>query len=268
MTHRRYLIAFILAASWLGVAPSRLHADPPDGPSWKPVPALSDEFSGTQLDPEKWHNHNPQWVGRPPVYFHPDCVAVRDGMLRLTALNHQDSAARNPPRRFTHLSGFVKGKTPIRYGYFELKAKLMDSTLVSGFWLYQHTDAEWTEIDIFEVPAGVPGRRDKLHTNVHVFHSPAFREAGRGHYQDSRPWRAPSDLADDFHVYGLEWTADRIRWFVDGKVIRTRKNEYWHQPLHLNINNESNDWFDARPDDKRLPATYEIDYVRTWTIEE
>ena len=25
----------------------------------------------------------------------------------------------------------------------------------------------------------------------------------------------------EYHVYGVEWTADKLRWYVDGKVYRT-----------------------------------------------
>ena len=47
-------------------------------------------------------------------------------------------------------------------------------------------------------------------------------------------------------------------------MLRESPNEHHYQALHLNFNVESNPCFKAAPDDTRLPAVYEIDWVRTW----
>ena len=39
----------------------------PKGAHWKPIPELSDEFNGDELDHSKWFDHNPWW--RLPVIF-------------------------------------------------------------------------------------------------------------------------------------------------------------------------------------------------------
>ena len=31
-------------------------------------------------------------------------------------------------------------------------------------------------------------------------------------------WVAPGQLVDDYHVYGLDWTHDEIKYYVDGVV--------------------------------------------------
>lgn len=79
-----------------------------------------------------------------------------------------------------------------------------------------------------------------------------------------RRWEAPFDLTDDHHVYGLEWNEDLIRWYVDGEPVREMENTRWHQPLYLNLDAETQpDWF-GLPDNAELPATFSIDYVRSW----
>ncbi len=30
---------------------------------WEPIPELTDKFEGGKLDPTKWHDHNPGWMG-------------------------------------------------------------------------------------------------------------------------------------------------------------------------------------------------------------
>ncbi|MDX9867236.1 MAG: hypothetical protein RBT78_04870 [Kiritimatiellia bacterium] len=57
----------------------------PMGTGWAFVPEFSDEFNGAQLDAAKWWDFNPSWHGRKPGYFSRENVAVRDGLLRLTA---------------------------------------------------------------------------------------------------------------------------------------------------------------------------------------
>jgi beta-glucanase (GH16 family) len=208
-----------------------LHAAPPGNSNdWTVVAGLTDEFDGLTLDGDKWHNHDPLWRGKTPVLFDPRCVTVSNGFARVAAWQKTDEPL---PEGYTHRGGMLKAKTAIRYGYFEIRAKLADTTLNSCFWLYQNTPEEWTEIDVFEAPAGVAGSQRKFYTNVHLFHSPTYKGTPKDHITDSVLWEAPFDLAADYHTYGLEWNADVIRWYVDGKLIREKKNAHWHQPLHV-----------------------------------
>ena len=257
---------WVVALVLCGTVLTRADGPPAEG-KWKPVSELTDEFAGTTLDATTWYAHDPVWKGREPVFFDPACVRVQDGMLKLTACRPDVKATTNLPSGYTHVSGFVKSRKPVLYGYFEIKAKLMDSSLVSCFWFYNHTPEEWTEIDVFEAPTGVPARRRQFNMNLHLFHSPTHKGTAKDHLTSPKVWTAPSDLAADFHVYGLEWSKDQLRWYVDGQVVRTEPNEHWHQPLFLCLNTEANAHFDALPDDSRLPAAYEIDYVRAWAEE-
>ena len=77
-------------------------------------------------------------------------------------------------------------------------------------------------------------------------------------------WTAPWRLADDYHVYGLEWNADEIKYFVDGVVVRTVENTHWHQPLFLIFDSETMPKWFGMPDDDDLPSTYSVEYVRAW----
>jgi len=74
-------------------------------------------------------------------------------------------------------------------------------------------------------------------------------------------------MADDYHVYALEWNKDVIKWWVDGKVVHEVKNTHWHQPLHMNFDSETfQDWF-GLPDKADLPSTFSIEYIRSWRSE-
>jgi beta-glucanase (GH16 family) len=238
------------------------YADPPTPEQWAPVPALTDEFNGESLDSTKWHDRNPGWQGRQPGFFSPQNVSVKDGMLQLTA--KAENLPNLPDGYHTFTTAAVKSKTLIKYGYLEIRCKPMNSRASSAFWLYHNTPEIWTEIDVFEICGLDPNHERKYHTNAHVFHSPTYKGTPDEHLSDAAVWEAPYRLADEFHIYALEWNEKELIWYVDGKVIRTKKNEYWHQPLHVNFDSETMPKWFGLPLKENLPSTFCIDYIRTW----
>ena len=46
--------------------------------------------------------------------------------------------------------------------------------------------------------------------------------------------------------------------------MRRVRNTHWHQPLYLIFDSETMpDWF-GMPQDKDLPSTFRVEYVRAW----
>jgi beta-glucanase (GH16 family) len=227
---------------------------------WVKYAPMSDEFEGTTLDPSKWWPTNPSWRGRQPARFDANNVKVADGKLHLTMRKEESSETWKARGYHTYTSAAVQSKTTVRYGYFEVKAKPMKSHGSSSFWFYHGTPDWWTEIDVFEIGGGAPGFERKDNMNVHVFRTPTEKE----HWSAHGEWSAPSNLADDYHVYGLEWGKDKIQWYFDGVLIRWVENTHWHQPLTLNLDSETMpNWF-GLPNDADLPSTFRIEYVRAW----
>jgi len=77
---------------------------------------------------------------------------------------------------------------------------------------------------------------------------------------------SPWNLADDFHVYGFEWDPRWLQYFVDGVLVRKVENLCWHYPLSLIFDSEAMPTWFGMPQDKDLPSTYSVDYVRAWTM--
>ncbi len=137
----------------------------------------------------------------------------------------------------------------------------MDSAGSSSFWFQQDAVQEWgTEIDVFEIGGKAKGFEHKVNMNLHVFRTPEQRK----HWSVGGVWVAPFRLADDFHVYGLEWNKDDIKYYVDGVLVRSVENTHWHQPLFLIFDSETMPKWFGMPDDADLPSTFQIDYVRAW----
>lgn len=240
--------------------------EPPKGGAWEVFAPMTDEFDGDSLDLHKWYDHNPTWSGRPPTLFHPDCVTVSNGLLHISALDTEASSKLKLPSGFTHVAGFVRSKRRARFGYFEMRAKLMNSSQVSCFWLTNAGREEWSEIDIVEVPAGLEKFASILQPNVHYFRGPHYNGTVDEHITDQSHHDVGLNMADDFHLYGVEWSPTFIRWYFDGTLLREISNSDYFQPLEMNLNVEANQWFGALPDDATLPASYQIDYVHTWRL--
>lgn len=254
-------LVWIVGLALLAVLGGCATAEPPRPPltgDWVAIPELTDEFDGHALDAAKWDDHNPGWLGRQPGYFSPQNVAVHDGQLHLTA--RAEELPNLPAGYHTFTTAAVKSKALVKYGYFEIRCRPMKSKASSAFWFYNSTKEIWIEIDVFEIcGVGEQWKRD-FYMTLHVFHTPTESK----HWSKGTKWTAPFDLADDFHVYALDWNEKKLRFFIDGQLVHEADNTHWHQPLHMNFDSETMpEWF-GLPDKKDLPSTFSIDYIRSW----
>ena len=249
----------------LGARPERVTtayplSDQDNEGNWIKYEPLSDEFAGSELDSNKWWPRNPKWLGRQPAYFYPGNVTVTDGKLHLAMRKQEVPEMPRDKGYHTYTSAAVQSKTLVKYGYFEIKCRPMKSHGSSSFWFYNNEPKLWTEIDVFEIGGGAPGFEKKYNMNVHVFKTPIEKE----HWSRHGAWVAPSNLADDFHTYALEWDREELKWYFDGVLVRRIENTHWRQPLTLNFDSETMpNWF-GLPKDGDLPSTYSIEYVRAW----
>ncbi len=236
-------------------------SDQQNSQEWIKQNQFSDEFEGEELDEKKWWKKNPDWLGRPPAFFSAENVAVSDGQLQLTF--RRDT----PPEELiekgfrNYSSASVVNREWVKYGYFEIFAKPMRSAASSSFYLSTGMGKETaTEIDVFELGGNALWRKRFYQTNVHVFHTPTNKTPWRR----ERRWIAPWDLADDFHVYGLDWNEQEIVYYVDGVPVRRLGNTHWHHAMKLVIDTESMFGWLGTPVEADLPSTYKVKYVRCW----
>ena len=227
---------------------------------WCRYEAMSDEFADGKLDGGKWWPNNPTWLGRQPGYFYDKNVTVGGGKLHLAMKKEEPKEMPKDKGYHTYTSAAVQSKGLVVYGYFEVKCRPMNSAGSSSFWFYHNTKDLWTEIDVFEIGGKAPGFEKRYNMNVHVFKTPEEKR----HWSKHGVWESPTNLADDYHVYGLEWGKEKVKWYFDGVLVRWVENTHWHQPLTLNFDSETMpEWF-GLPKDEDLPSTYSIEYVRAW----
>ena len=249
--------------------------------SWVLDKSFSDEFNKSKLDDTKWWDFNPVWHGRKPSHFARSNVKVKKGLLRLSAksLDPKKVSIQDKARGYDKFStAIIKSKNRSYYGYYEARAKSMKAAVCNAFWLYdpldesiKYREGEYSEeIDIFEVfgKANKKENQRAYYAAVHRYQTPYVESLvnKRKYKLENRYTRleVPYDFYEDFHVYGLLWTADELVWFLDGKEVFRRKNDFFKRPLHVIFDAEIMETWVGLPNVDDLPSTFEVDYVRVW----
>lgn len=161
--------------------------------------SFDDEFVGSTLDPV-WQQHF-TCCGR-IVGIDPSLAFVANGVLSLGVANRG--------------GGWYGSLIDTQYawnqeyGTFAARIKVPAGTgLWPAFWGYTSGRGGQAEIDTMEV---CPGADDatELHTSVHW--------SGRG---SQGHLTTTADLAQDFHVYSVDWRADHLTFSLDGNPVWT-----------------------------------------------
>lgn len=97
--------------------------------------------------------------------------------------------------------------------------------MVAAFFLYRLNQATRDEID-FEILTNAPGG---ILTNV-------FRNEGFASPGSPRPESVPGFMASEFNDFELEWSRDRVRWSVNGRLIREETVGVPEGPMSLRFN--------------------------------
>lgn len=286
---------------------------------WKELGNRTDTFDGSSLDSSKWIN-NPNDLVIGAWTFDEDNAWLADGKLNIAVTQEThtrsfsdacwDGVAGGTPRtvqrELYYKSGAVKSTNDGVYGYYEasIKGVKVFPGLSPAFWLYSdghpYNDAgtpgsvDYSEIDIVELQQADwhgpgPNDADPINVSDHNLHARIFDHNGNKIWLRPKPnpetqllkFEANHDPSDDFHTYAVENRRDRIFWYVDGELIGSKPNTYWHRPMHIifsmglrrqfiyynpdcqradpNPNNVTSEGF---PED----ATMQVDYVKTWEV--
>lgn len=121
--------------------------------------------------------------------------------------------------------------TNFKYGYMEARMKVPYSFgNWPAFWTYRNSFifTNHSEIDVFEMD--VSKGQYKMPTNLHInYNCAGMIECAPGSYECPQYPCYGKDVnvpeyANVWRVYGLEWSPDFIRWYVDGVMVREVQN--------------------------------------------
>lgn len=255
------------------------------GADWKLV--WSDEFDRDGLpDPAKW-SYEQGFVRNQELQFYTAArkqnARVQDGHLIIEArrerMKNPDYDPAAPERRWqrsrefaeiTSASLTTRGLAAWTYGKIEVRAKLPSGRGTwPAIWMLGTNikDVGWPacgEIDIMEHVGHEP---DAVHANVHTRGYNHTKGNGRG-----KRLALPNAEAD-FHTYAVEWTPEKLEFFVDGKAFFTCANDgtgvdSWpfDAPQYLILNLAIGGAWGGQQgvDPSIFPQQFLIDYVRVY----
>jgi beta-glucanase (GH16 family) len=242
----------------------------------------SDEFSGEGLpDPAKW-DYEEGFVRNQEAQFYtrarPENARVEDGLLIIEGRRerrpnpaHDPGAegwkAQREAAEYTSASLITLGRASWRYGRIEVRARLPRGHGVwPAIWMMgtNRSEVGWPacgEIDVMEFVGKHP---DRIHGTVHYPVEGGHRSNG-GRLDTPAPY-------EDFHVYAVEWSAERIDLFFDGTLYHSfaideagpGEDNPFRRPHYLLINLALGGSWGGPIDDGVLPARYAIDWVRVY----
>ena len=233
--------------------------------TWKLV--WSDEFDGTAINRKNWINETGGngWGNNELQNYttSPNNAIVKDGNLLIIA-RQESSGTRNYSSARLKTQGLQK----FTYGKFEGRMKApKEQGIWPAFWMLGSNigSVGWPkcgEIDIME--------HVSLSSNIN----------GTMHWQNAsetyeyKGGSTPCNI-EEYHIYGVEWDAKSIKWFMDGK-------KYYEKSILNNVNGTSEmhlpfffilnmavggNWPGSPNASTTFPDTLYIDYIRAYQLE-
>lgn len=297
------------------------YSDPENVSGWVYNTRVSDEFDAAAIDEDRWyivgkfkdgkpfykHPDKPEkkvWKGRAPSQFSGRNYRLEDGKLILETRWEPDfpfeKEVRKPhfgpalPYENITTACFI-GRREFRYGYIEIKSKAAPAEVASGFW----SMGAGLEFDFYELVgfSNNPEKNDYLDSllwwsirdwRVKPFGKPTYTEKRDVGFR----------VAEDFHVWGVEWDEHGVKYYIDGELfseVSAEEVAAWALenrempetpenydgyvatvPIHIWLDNETFPWVGVptsqeeleagKPEDERGNGVvdYEIEYVRVW----
>lgn len=215
-----------------------------------------DDFNAQELDQDIWGYELGRVRGNEQQHYTDsnDNVFLRDGklVLKVTDRKLEDqyfTPASSAARKVIYDSGSVRtsGKKEFLYGRIEMKAKLPKGKgAFPAFWTLGadfNLDGDisgsqgygWPacgEIDIMEMIGGTI-REDEINegnqSNKIVYATPHFyyangdadKDGSYSPYELGGSIAINNDFNDDYHIFGINWSEDRIEWYLDGEIYNT-----------------------------------------------
>ena len=194
-----------------------------------------------------------------------------NGNLVIQALQEQyvDANGVQSAQPYTSARLNTHGKLDQTYGKFEARIKLPagGKGVWPAFWMLGDNVnvAGWPgcgEVDILEMRGSSPA------SIVSSLHGPGYSGGNsfHNHYD-----LTSGSYGDDFHVFTFEWTADGVRWLVDGdafyvKTLKgvqdTGRTWVYDHPFYVILNLAIGGIFDGLPSAETVfPQQMLIDYV-------
>lgn len=232
----------------------------------------SEEFDGPEIDRSTWgyelgyvrNNELQEYVDAPENSY------IEDSCLVIKSIKTGD-----PERPYTSASLNTHGKKEFLYGKLEMRAKLpFGKGIWPAFWTLgvNIRETPWPacgEIDIMELVGGTNKTFATCPFNDHMgddvcqatIHYPNEKKAMQRAFE-----LKDGNFCDDFHVFGIEWTENCIKCYVDNVIynkLDITDIPAFHKPHYVLVNTAIGGGWPGDPDDTTVfPQKYYIDWIR------
>ena len=279
MRFARLLLALVLAGlAFVPASRVRAHEGASEALS-EPPPIIARTvvytFRGDRLDPHYWqlvqHGGAGQYAPQPEQqYYTPEAVTVNRGVLHISALSY-DQIDPADGYDYPFLSGRVQTRDSFLYGRFDVSLKVpIGNGLWPSVWLRtpERRGPLAGEIDIFN---GFGSHTDGFTSSVATWarnRVVSFQcvivenyKANTSCTRVGNPQKTRVNYAKSYHTFGVDWHADHVTWFVDGKPYWTVTKDVPHVPMVLVMDlavGGTQDGLAPGPMHQRFPADFEI----------
>lgn len=212
-------------------------------------PVFNDDFNGSISDlSAKWNIINSADEHSLSGHYSTN-VSLDSGSLKLSLKNESRNGQ-------AYTAGAVKMQSPCSYGYYEAKIKFPNAINTYNAMKLVTQDHYSVGGSSFEVDTAC-NQSYGLTTNLHYTASSGKEISGQ---RNELPQNA---ITDDYHIFGILYTYNYIRYYVDGVMVREEVNTFARGSAYLMLSS------DVVGDNQSLSGvSMNIDYVRYWSIDD
>ena len=243
-------------------APARAEGTDINLKEWTLIDSLSDGFDAP-LDSARWHRG--LWYPTSGVgAFRDENAEVSDGVLRLWARAEGSGGGGGA----SHTFGAVESvfDTPGVCSYVEVRARALPSAarVLSAVWLQSSTLSGENALAADPNPEIDVQETFDFHAMTSATHIwPGGNDAGHRSF-GGHTYPTADDVSSDYHFYGVERREGEVLIYWDRHLawrLPAPDPSLWRMSRHVVLSLEGHL---GRVQDSALPASFDIDYVRTY----
>jgi beta-glucanase (GH16 family) len=164
-------------------------------------------------------------------------------------------------------SGSMWTRRDFQYGYFECRYKYASETGTNNsFWMMSRPGGpEPPNGQRFEIDVNEGHYPEEVNTNIHNWTEQSVDRNGKNTHPVSHKAFRPDtiDFSKEYHLFGLEWSRDKLIFYLDRKEIRREKNTFCLSPVPVFLSLAIITWAGEVTD--MIDGTFmEVDYVRVY----
>jgi beta-glucanase (GH16 family) len=270
------LVSFLVCLLVSTCASAQTPAANPPAHQW--TLTWSDEFSGpdgSPVDPAKWVTETGcnGWGNDELEYYtnRSQNIYQQNGNLVIKVLQEKYTGADGVTRNYTSARLKTLGKFEQTYGRFEARIKIpRGQGIWPAFWMLgaNINKSGWPDCGEIDIMENIGKEPALVHGTIH---GPGYSGAqGIGGPYGISDGKA---VADDYHVFAVEWEPNAIRFYVDEHLYTTRtpidlpKETKWvyDHPFFLLLNVAVGGGWPGSPDaTSAFPQEMLVDYVRVY----